>query len=86
MELEGNKLGLIFIDEEKLNAKKLADYKVKRDELLAETDKIYVLDDYTINGEIISVEQKEELKTYRQELRDAPEKSYPDFPAKPSWL
>lgn len=79
-------MGLIFIDENRLNEKKMAEYKIKRDELLSNTDKIYVLDDYTINGEVISAEQKEELKVYRQALRDAPEKSYPDFPSKPSWL
>jgi hypothetical protein len=68
------------------DAEKLSIYRLQRDALLRATDIPYTRDDYTINGQILTVEQRAELKTYCQALRDAPEKSYPNFPSRPSWL
>jgi hypothetical protein len=68
------------------DAEKLSIYKSQRDALLAATDNMYACDDFTIANMLITMDQRAELKTYRQALRDAPEKSYPNFPSRPSWL
>ena len=68
------------------DGEKRAAYYAKRDALLTATDQIYSCDDYTVSRQPLTSDQRTELKTYRQALREAPEKSYPDWPAKPSWL
>lgn len=51
--------------------------RIKRDRLISETD-FYLMSDYPIDSKNL-----EELKTYRQALRDIPEQS--DFPKDVIW-
>lgn len=55
-----------------LDFKNMLTLKQTRNYLLSSTDKC-LFEDYEINGELISIEQKDEIKAYRKALKDLPE-------------